>query len=75
MLSAKQAAEQLGVSDSLVYAWCAAWVLPHCRMGRPGKRSRIPIDPADLATFLADRKRAGGGPKPPPFTLKHIKVS
>lgn len=74
MLSAKQVAERLGVSDSLVYAWCATGALAHCRLGRPGKRGRILIAEADLETFLADRKANGEGPKAGPFALKHIKM-
>jgi excisionase family DNA binding protein len=74
MLSAKQAAEKLGVSDSLVYAWCASGALPHFRMGRAGRRGRILIAEADLDAFLATRKEQRGGGKAESLALKHIKM-
>ncbi len=33
MLSPKQAAQQACVSTNLIYAWCAAGLLPHQRFG------------------------------------------
>ena len=53
MLTPKQAAERIGVSDSLVYEWCAAGLLPHYRFGRKGKRGCIRIDASELDAFLA----------------------
>lgn len=38
MLTVKQAAVRLGISESLVYEWCAEGVLPHYRFGRKGRR-------------------------------------
>jgi excisionase family DNA binding protein len=52
MLTPKQAATRIGVSDSLIYEWCASGVLPHYRCGRPGRRGKILIDEAELDTFL-----------------------
>ncbi len=74
MLSAKDVATRLGVSDSLVYAWCAAGALPHYRLGRPGRRGRIVIEEADLQAFLAGRKERRADPAAAPLALKHIKL-
>ncbi len=53
MLTVQQAAEQISVSESLVYEWCAEGVLPHYRFGRKGRRGRILIDETEFAAFLA----------------------
>lgn len=76
MMSAKQAASRLGVSDSLVYAWCASGALPHFRMGQPGRRGRILIAEDDLEAFLARRKDEREEPDAAPLALKlkHIKL-
>ena len=74
MLSVKQVAARLGVSPSLVYAWCAAGALPHFRMGRAGRRGRVLIEEEDLTSFLAARKADRGGRDAAPLTLKHIKL-
>lgn len=52
MLTVKQAAGRVGVSPSLVYAWCREQRLPHYRMGREGKRGQIRINPADLDALV-----------------------
>ena len=53
MLSVKQAAERIGVSDSLIYAWCSAGQLVFFRFGCKGKRGKLLIDEKDLDEFLA----------------------
>jgi excisionase family DNA binding protein len=65
MLSVKGAAQQLGVSEGLVYAWTAAGALAHHRLGLPGKRGVIRIAEADLEAFLASQKREGRMELPP----------
>ncbi len=72
MLTPKQAAGKVGVSDSLVYEWCADGVLPHYRFGRPGRRGKILIDEAELARFMAAHKQEARAPAAPPLT--HIKL-
>jgi excisionase family DNA binding protein len=47
----KDAAEQLQVSDSLVYEWCRAGILRHDRYGKPGNRGTIRIEESDLLEF------------------------
>ena len=37
MLTPKQVAERIGVSDSLVYEWINSGMLPHFRFGRKGR--------------------------------------
>ncbi len=69
MLTPKQVAEKLGVSDSLVYEWCAEGLLPHYRVGRKGKRGKVLIEQADLDAFLAAHRHESVQPIPP---LKHI---
>ena len=54
-----QAAERLGVSDSLIYQWCYEGRLPHYRVGGQGRRGHIRIDPADLDAFKQSL-RVGG---------------
>ncbi len=52
MLTVKQAAEQAGVSASLVYCWCREKRIAHYRVGADGRRGQIRIDPADLDAFI-----------------------
>jgi excisionase family DNA binding protein len=69
MMTVKQAAEQLGVSESLVYEWCAQGLLKHYRFAGKGKRGCIRIEHADLEAFLAASLH-GTSPQGP--ALKHI---
>lgn len=76
MLSVRDVAEQLNVSQRCVYDLVAKGLLPHHRIGIG--RGSIRIDPDDLARFLADRRvdqqpetrRRAAQPK-----LKHIRLS
>ena len=52
MLTPKQVAERIGVSDSLVYEWCGQGLLQHYRFGGKGKRGCIRIATEDLDGFL-----------------------
>ena len=72
MLSPKQAAEKIGVSDSLLYEWCAQGLLPHYRFGRKGKRGCIRIEEAELEAFLARCRQETRQEVPP---LKHIRLN
>ncbi len=65
-LTVRQAAERAGVSDALVYGWCAAGELAHLRLGNKGKRGTIRIEEADLAAFLASRRHGGSEPAEAP---------
>lgn len=58
-MTVKQAAEHVGVSESLVYAWCKCGMLPHARLGRPGKRGTIRIDQDEFENFLRTMKVSG----------------
>jgi excisionase family DNA binding protein len=75
MLTPKQAADRIGVSDSLVYQWCEQGVLAHYRFGGEGKRGRILIEATDFDAFLVscrqEIKPVQNGPPP----LKHIKLT
>jgi len=71
MLTPKQVSEQIGVSDSLVYEWCAQRLLPHFRFGRQGKRGKVLIEQADLDAFLAAHRQEA---KPTILPLKHIQM-
>ncbi len=53
LLTVKQAAVRASVSPSLIYELCARGVMPHIRLGRPGKRGCIRIDSDELDGFLA----------------------
>ncbi len=74
MLTAKQAAERLGVSDSLIYGWCAEGILPHYRFGRNGKRGKILIAEPELDAFMAAHRHEKQPPSEIPV-LRHIKIS
>ncbi|HLJ92900.1 MAG TPA: helix-turn-helix domain-containing protein [Gemmataceae bacterium] len=56
-MTVKQAAEQLGVSTGLIYAWCRLGVLAHERYGMPGRRGVIRIREEDLAAFAEQCRR------------------
>jgi excisionase family DNA binding protein len=56
-MKVKEAAEQLQVSDSLVYEWCRAGLLPHNRYGKPGNRGTIRIEESDLIEFREKMRR------------------
>ena len=73
MFTPKQAAEKIGVSDSLVYEWCSQGLLPHYRFGKPGRRGRILIDETEFATFLAGCRQESPSQTIPP--LKHIHLN
>jgi excisionase family DNA binding protein len=73
MLTPKQAAERIGVSDSLIYEWCTSGLLAHYRFGRPGRRGKILIEEAEFDAFLASRRQeARPQTESPP--LKHINL-
>jgi excisionase family DNA binding protein len=66
MLSVNEAATLAGVSVALVYGWVAAGILPHYRLGLPGRRGAIRIAGADLDAFLASQRTEGRKDPPPP---------
>lgn len=73
-MTVKQAAERLGVSPSLVYAWVAEGRLAHSRYGREGRRGKIVIDDQAVEQLAAEcrgqRREAGG-----PLVLNHISLN
>ena len=73
MLTPKQAAARIGVSDSLIYEWCSSGLLPHYRFGRPGHRGKILIDEKELDALLA-ACRQEARPEAEIPQLKHIKT-
>jgi excisionase family DNA binding protein len=68
-MTVKQAAAYAEVSTNLVYEWCRLGILPHVRLGSPGKRGCIRIAEADLDAFLKSRKVGT-----PVSALKHIRM-
>jgi excisionase family DNA binding protein len=56
MLTPKAAAQKLGVSVSLIYAWTAQKLLPHYKAGVKGKGGKLLIDEADLMAFWSSLK-------------------
>jgi excisionase family DNA binding protein len=76
-LTVRQAAERASVCASVVYAWVAAGMLPHFRLGMPGRKGSIRIAEADLDAFLASQRREGrkeSAPPPQPLKLKHLQL-
>ena len=69
-MTVAEAAERVGVSESLLYEWCAEGVLPHYRFGKIGRRGKILIAEADLDGFVAAHRQEVK-PRAPP--LKHIR--
>jgi predicted site-specific integrase-resolvase len=79
MFTPKQLAERAGVSTNLIYGWCQAGLLPHLRLGAPGKRGKILITEEDWAAFLAAHRVVGSGLREDPVTrpvprFKHVKL-
>ena len=68
----KQAAEQSGISTSLLYQICSERRLPHFRLGRDGKRGKILIEESDLIAFLEMARVEAGVKNSPASTLQHI---
>lgn len=56
-LTPKQAAKRAGVSQSMIYTWCAEGRLAHYRLGAEGRRGRILIDPADLEKLMQECRK------------------
>jgi excisionase family DNA binding protein len=57
MLSPREAAQKIGVSVSLIYAWVEGKLLPHYRAGLKGRGGgKILIAEADLMAFLESLK-------------------
>lgn len=56
MLTPKAAAQKLGVSVSLVYAWIESKLLPHYRAGLRGRGGKILIAEGDLNAFWESLK-------------------
>jgi hypothetical protein len=81
MLSVKAAAARAGVSEGLVRRWVAAGLLPHFRLGSPGKRGKIGIAPEDLDALLASFKvgkrdlEPTPAPSPPRSSFKHLRLN
>jgi excisionase family DNA binding protein len=71
-MTVKEAAERIGVSESLVYQWISERLLPHYRLGGKGKRGKVMIDEADLSAFLASCRQEAKPEVPP---LKHIQLN
>lgn len=51
-MTAKQAAERLGISKSLLYQLVAEKRLPHRRIGGKGRRGKIVIEEEDVRAFM-----------------------
>jgi len=71
-LTVRAAAARLGVSPSLVYAWCRRRRLVHFRFGRPGRRGKILV-PEDALAAFSERHRLAPEPPAPSRPLVHIR--
>jgi excisionase family DNA binding protein len=60
MLTPRQAAQKVGVSVSLVYAWVEGKLLPHYRAGLKGRGGKILISESDLLAFWESLKVEAG---------------
>lgn len=83
MLTVKQVAERLGVSESLVRCWIRDRALPHYRVGAKGKRGKIVVAQEDLDEFLALFRVLGTKPQQSkvlpsvtvPSKFRHLRLS
>jgi excisionase family DNA binding protein len=75
MLTVSQASDRIGVSESLIYEWCASGILPHYRFGRKGKRGKILIDEAELEAFRVSCRQEGRKDNGSLPILKHIMLN
>lgn len=77
-MTVKQAAERLGVSQSLVYMLCEGRQLAHRRIGAKGKRGKIIILEEDIAAFLesikVEARHTPEGPTMAMPRLKHLRL-
>ena len=81
MLTPRQAAQKVGVSVSLIYAWVEGKLLPHYRAGLKGRGGKILIAEGDLLAFWESLKveaapaerRAAAAPKGK-LNLRHIHI-
>ena len=81
MLTPRQAAQKVGVSVSLIYAWVEGKLLPHYRAGLKGRGGKILIAEGDLLAFWESLKvdaapaecRAAAAPKAK-LNLRHIRI-
>ena len=79
MLTVKSAAEKLGISEAMIYGWCASGRLAHLRLGGAKKRGSIRIQEADLDAFLdgckqGERNDVVPVATPPPLKLRHLQL-
>jgi excisionase family DNA binding protein len=72
MMTVKQAAERMAISESLVYELCACGTLPHVRIGKPGSRGCIRLTEADIQEFLGSQKVGGSAASRPPPKQKRV---
>ena len=82
MLSVKQAAVRLKISQALVYGWIADGLLVHYRLGRKGRRGKIGILEADHDALVASLRVVPKAPVAQPVkavqprgTFKHLKIT
>jgi excisionase family DNA binding protein len=77
-LTVKEAAARASVCESVIRGWIKSGLLPHYRLGLPGRRGKIVIEVEDLDGMLANFKVSGPAPKPAPkskpITLKHLRL-
>jgi hypothetical protein len=73
-LTVKEAALHACVSESLIRLWVRTQLLPHYRLGAPGKRGKILIEVEDLDGVLASFKIGKKEPEPPkaPAHSQHV---
>ena len=64
MLSVKECAEHATVCESVVRGWITSGLLPHYRLGLPGKRGKIAVAVEDLDGLMASFKVGRKEPEP-----------
>lgn len=80
-LTVREAAAYAGVCAGIIYSLCSSRALPHLRVGAPGKREKVLINPSDLDAYREACKvrpeQPAAAPIPKPQTklvLKHLRL-
>lgn len=77
-MTIKEAAAYADVCEAIVRTWVKSGLLPHYRLGAPGRRGKITVKVEDLDAFLARQRVEKAPPAPkaakPKAVFRHLKV-
>jgi predicted site-specific integrase-resolvase len=77
-MTIKEVAAHADVCEAIVRAWVKSGLLPHYRLGAPGRRGKITVKVEDLNAFLASQRVEKAAPAPkvtkPKAVFRHLNV-